>query len=143
MPDALTLDEADRTRSAVIRALTASAAGIAASGLALRNREIAVAPPGGTLSAHRLAMVVLLALVAAGYLALRSDRGGPGRLRVAAAWIGFLAIPLGLAHGWWVDPAPAAIAPFWVAALGLGALAFPRGGPVLGGGPDDHGRGTR
>lgn len=124
--------ELERTRTGVVNTLIAAAAGVAVSGYVLRGREILEAPPGGTLRAHRLAMLVLLGLVAVSYATLRADRSGRGRLRVIAAAVGALAVPLGLAHGWWVDPAPAALAPFWVAALGLGALAFPRGNAVAG-----------
>ncbi|WP_435018333.1 hypothetical protein TA3x_000298 [Tundrisphaera sp. TA3] len=117
--------EIDRTRSAVLNILVAASAGIAASGWLLRDREITEAPPGGTLQAHRLAMLLLLGLVAIAYATLRA---GPGKFRVIAAAVAALAVPLGLAHGWYVDPALPTIAPFWVAALGLGALAYPRGG---------------
>ena len=130
-------DEFDRTRSGVVNVLVAVAAGVAASGWLLRDREIVAAPAGGTLQAHRVAMAVLIGLVAVGYATLRADSGRSGRFRVAAAAVGAMAVPLGLAHGWLVDPSLQAIAPFWVAALGLGGLAFPRrGGAML---EDDEG----
>ena len=119
--------ETVRARSAVVNVLVAVAAGIAASGGLLRGREIVDAPPGGTVLAHRVAMATLLGLVAVGYATLRVGSGRSARFRIATAIVGALAVPLGLAHGWWVDPAPGAIAPFWVAALGLGCLAYPRG----------------
>src|SRR3954454_2252200 len=107
MPDPDTPDivsEIDRTRSAVVNVLVAVAAGIAASGWLLRGREIIQAPPGGTDRAHQVAMTALLGLVAIGYATLRigSGRTGEGRSRVAVAIVGALAIPLGLAHGWYV-----------------------------------------
>lgn len=132
----------DRARSAVLNVLVAAAAGIAASGWLLRSREIAEAPPGGTVPAHRLAMTLLVGLVAIGYATIRigSGRADEGRFRVAAAIVGAMAIPLGLAHGWFVDPALRSIAPFWVAALGIGALAFPRGGRMSDPSDDERAR---
>ena len=49
-----------------------------------------------------------------------------------SAWLGVIAgffagSVVGFAHGWLVDPRLEALAPFWVAALGLGFLALPRG----------------
>ena len=41
--------------------------------------------------------------------------------------IGALAAPLGLIHGWLISPRLEAILPFWVVALVLGILAYPRG----------------
>ncbi|MDG3003152.1 hypothetical protein [Paludisphaera mucosa] len=46
--------------------------------------------------------------------------------RVAAVAIGWAAFPLGLAHGLLFDPNLQAVAPFWLAAMVLGKLAYPR-----------------
>lgn len=48
------------------------------------------------------------------------------RSRVATAVAGWLALPLGLGYGLTVDPTLAGMAPFWVAAMLLGATALPR-----------------
>ena len=46
---------------------------------------------------------------------------------VVPAVVGALAAPLGLVHGWLISPRLEAILPFWVVALLLGILAYPRG----------------
>jgi len=62
--------------------------------------------------------------------ALRDPIARAGRFtrsRVTASAVAALAIPLGFAYGWFADPRLEALAPFWVAALGMGFLAIPRG----------------
>ncbi len=129
----------DRTRSAVLNVLVAIGAGIAASGWALGQHEPDAVLPWSPVTTGRASMVALVGLVALSYATLRISSGrealkDPGRRasrffrgRVAAAIVGGLAVPLGFAHGWFVDPRLEALAPFWVAALGLGFLALPRG----------------
>ncbi len=128
-----------RTRSAVLNVLVATGAGIAVSGWILGRHEPTGAPPWGPERAGRAILAALLVLVVVAYGALRNGSGraalrDPGRrasrffrARVAAATVAGLAVPLGFARGWLVDPRLEALAPFWVAALGLGFLALPRG----------------
>ena len=46
---------------------------------------------------------------------------------ILPALVGALAALMGLAQGWLVSPRLAAVLPFWVTALLLGVLAYPRG----------------
>ena len=130
-----------RTRSAVLNVLVFIGAGIAVSGWGLGRHKVGEAPPWGfglTLT-HRGAMVGLIGLIAPAYLILRVGSGREAlrdptrrasrflRARVAAAIVGASAIPLGFVAGWVNDPRLEALAPFWIAALGLGFLALPRG----------------
>lgn len=129
----------ERTRSAVLNVLVVVGAGIAASGWVLGRHEPDAALPWGAIRTGRALMAALAVLGAASYLTLRVVTGremlrDPARRasrffrgRVASAVIAALAIPLGFAHGWLVDPNLKALAPYWVAALGLGFLALPRG----------------
>jgi hypothetical protein len=149
MPDRPTVPDPDRdpptvaclerTRSAVLNVLVVVGAGIAASGWVLGHHDPVAALPWGTAKTRQVALAVLVGLVALAFATLRVIAGReslrpPGhrasrffRGRVAAASIAALAIPLGFAYGWFVDPRLEALAPFWVAALGLGFLALPRG----------------
>lgn len=126
-----------RTRSAVLNVLVAISAGIAASGLALRGRERgALLWP--ELNAQRVAHGLLLVLIAASVIirralasrtALRPPETRARRFywaHVASAAVGALAIPLGYAYAWAARPRLDAIGAFWVAALALALLAFPR-----------------
>ena len=129
----------ERTRSAVLNVLVFVGAGIAASGWALGRHDPNAAPPWGPLATRRASMVALVALIALSYLILRVGSGREAlrdpsrrasrffRARVAAASVAALAIPLGFAQGWFVDPRLESLAPYWVAALGLGFLSLPRG----------------
>ncbi len=127
----------DRTRSAVLNVMVVAAAGIAVSGLVLRRRDRgALAWPLD--DTRRLAYSLLLVIVTASIalrrgLGRRSALNDPSRrctrffrAHVLAVTVGALAVPLGLAHGIAAEPSLQAVAPFWVAALALGALAFPR-----------------
>ena len=143
-PDGLGRDPAtvaclDRTRSAVLNVLVAVGSGIAASGMILGRHDATGPLPWGALKTQRAALAALIGLVALAYMilrigsnreALRDPGGRAGRFtrsRVAASVVAGLAVPLGFAYGWFADPRLEALAPFWVAALGLGFLALPRG----------------
>lgn len=80
----------------------------------------------------------LIAVLVAGLSTLRIF-GGRGSLtaprsrafryftsRVGAAVVGWMALPLGLAYGLAIEPSLNAVAPFWIAAMVVGTLAFPR-----------------
>ena len=56
---------------------------------------------------------------------LRGQRFYLGHILPAA--VGALAAPLGLVHGWLISPRLETILPFWVVAVLLGMLAYPRG----------------
>ena len=128
-----------RTRSAVLNVLVGVGAAIAASGWVLGRHDPDMALPWGSLKTRRAFMIALGALIALSYLVLRLVAGreslrGPStrasrffKGRVAAASVAALSVPLGFAHGWFLDPRLEALAPYWVAALGLGFLALPRG----------------
>ena len=129
----------DRTRSAVLNVLVVVGAGIAASGWALGHHEPDAVLPWGLVKTRQASMAALVVLVALSYAIFRVGSGRESlrdptrrasrffRGRLAAAIVGGLAVPLGFAHGWLVDPRLESLAPFWVAALGLGFLALPRG----------------
>jgi hypothetical protein len=84
------------------------------------------------------AYAALIVLIASGYmmrrllssrLALRDPRERASRFfrgHLATAAIGALAVPLGLGYAYATEPRLQGVAPFWIAALGLGALAWPR-----------------
>lgn len=128
-----------RTRSAVFNVLLAIGFGISASGLLLGRHEAGKPPMADWPVTTRGAMVGLLGLIAAAYLILRVGSGREAlrdparraarffRARVATAVVAALAIPLGFVAGWINDPRPEVLVPYWVAALGLGFLAVPRG----------------
>jgi hypothetical protein len=127
----------ERTRSAVLNVLVASGVGIAASGLLLRWRD-GWAVFTATDVQRRGLMAALFVVTVMSYasrriLVSRSGFGEPAdrpsrlyQAHLTAALIAALAVPLGLAYGWFVRPRLDAVAPFWVAALALGFLALPR-----------------
>ncbi len=126
-----------RTRMAVLNVLIGVGLTIALSGWILRGREEA-GPLAKTGRLHDVLMVALIMLAVASYLVRRTARRSAaasdlvGRRRwfyrshVVAATIAALAAPLGLLYGFWIDPRLEAIIPFWVVALSMGLLAFPR-----------------
>jgi hypothetical protein len=128
-----------RTRSAVLNVLVLVGAGIAASGWVLGRHDPDAVLPWGLERTQRAFMAGLLVLGGFAYVLLRVGSGRealrePARraskffkARVGAAALAGLAVPLGFAYGWLIDPRLQALAPFWVAALGLGFLALPRG----------------
>jgi hypothetical protein len=127
----------ERARSAVLNILVVDGIGIAASGLLLRWRDRGALFRASD-GARRAMLGGLLALALASYLtrrvmtrrsALRDPAHRAARFfraHVASAALGGLAVPLGLAYGWTVQPRLDAVAPFWVAAIALGFLALPR-----------------
>jgi len=112
---------------------------IAASGLILGRHDPDTPLPWGFRETRQALLTALGVVSALSYLVLRVVAGrdrlrDPSRResrffrgRVASASLAALAVPLGFAHGWFLDPDLKALAPFWVAALGLGFLALPRG----------------
>jgi hypothetical protein len=127
----------ERTRSAVLNVLVVVGLGIAASGLLLRWRDRWALVRGPEWLRQAL-LGALLAVVVVSYAtrrrltgrevlrdpAARCARFHRGHLLAAVA--AALAIPLGLAYGWFIRPRIDAVAPFWIAALALGLLALPR-----------------
>ena len=128
-----------QTRSAVLNVLLAIGFGISTSGLLLGRHEVGEPPMADWPVSPRGAMAGLLGLIAGAYLILRVGSGRDAlrdphrratrffRSRLASAVVGALAIPLGFVAGWVNDPRPEVLAPYWIAALGLGFLAIPRG----------------
>jgi hypothetical protein len=127
----------NRTRSGVLNVLVASGIGIATSSLLLRWRD-GWAVSSATVGQRRMLLGGLFILTVMSYasrriLVVRSRLGeAAGRANrlywahITAAVIASLAVPLGLAYGWFVRPRLDAVAPFWIAALALGFLAMPR-----------------
>ena len=127
----------ERTRAAVLNVLVASAIAVAVSSLLLRWRDgWALFHAPASLRRGLLASLFILTMV--GYAARRvliyqTRFGDPAtrpsrflKAHVVAAVIGSLAVPLGVAYGWFVRPRLDAVAPFWVVAFALGFLALPR-----------------
>jgi hypothetical protein len=126
-----------RTRSTVLNILVVVGIGIAVSGLLLRGRDrwMASQVPAPV---RRGLLGGLLAITLVSYssrrvMSSRSALADPAqrfprfvRAHVLSASIGALAIPLGLLYGWVVRARLEDVAPFWVAGLALGLLAFPR-----------------
>jgi len=130
-------DWLDKTRSTVLNLVVAAGFGIAFSGGLLRWRDRWAVSRAPASVGYGLT-VTLIALGISSYL-VRRTLSGRGALRdpetrgarlfrghVASAALAVLAVPLGLAYGWFVRPRLDAVAPFWVVALALGLLAFPR-----------------
>ncbi|MGC8643216.1 MAG: hypothetical protein ACP5XB_25425 [Isosphaeraceae bacterium] len=127
-----------RTRSSVLNVLVGVGVVVAVSGLVLRGRT------GGALEGAQkvLSQAMLMGLFGIFVVStiVRRVLGRRSRLRdprlrgwrflvghVVPAAIGALAAPLGLVHGWLVSPGLEAILPFWVVAVLLGIVAYPRG----------------
>ena len=139
-PDLLAPAEAaclERTRSAVLNVLVVDGLSILASALVLRGAgpvSIGIEPG----SIHKGLFGALFVVFAVGVLVLRTlgsrDRlAEPAtrasrffRAHLAAAAVGWVAMPLGLIFGLTVEASLRGIAPFWLAAMILGKLAYPR-----------------
>ena len=127
----------ERTRSSVLNILLTVGLGIAISGFVLRRRDqFALFRAGDRV---REGLMAGLFGIVIGSVFVRRLLASGSRLRdeatrcrrfylahVLAAGIGALAIPLGLVYGWLVEPRLRAVAPFWVAGLALGFIAYPR-----------------
>ena len=133
----------DRTRSTVLNVLVVVGAGIAVSGWLLGRMDRG-AMLWNPVTAWRIAAGVLVALFAASWLLIRVGSGRASlhdpasratrftRAHILAAIIGGLAVPLGFAYGWAIQPKIEAVSPFWVVALASGFLALPRGHELTG-----------
>ena len=136
--DPFAVDCLQRTRASVLNVLLVVGVVVALSGILLRGR------PAGALqaAAPRLNDMMLgsLILIFVASTLLRRALGRRARLNdptlrgkrffwghVLPAIVGALAAPLGLVHGWLLSPRLETIIPFWVTALLLGVLAYPRG----------------
>lgn len=127
----------ERTRSTVLNVLVAVGVGIAISGLVLRGRE-SVMTFQAPAAVRRGLIGSLLVVFTVSYasrriLGSRTALADPAqrdarfyRAHVVSAAIGALAIPLGFVYGWVVRHRLEDVGPFWIAALALGILAFPR-----------------
>jgi hypothetical protein len=132
-----------RTRSAVLNVLVVDGCGIAVSGLVL-GRHLWGIGPWDPDAARHWAHLGLIGLTVVSFL-LRRTLGSRAALHdpslraprfywahVMAAVVGTLALPLGFAYGWLIRPVPQEIVPFWVVALTLGVLSFPREDEITG-----------
>jgi hypothetical protein len=127
----------ERTRSAVLNVLTVAGIGIAVTGFILRGRTRGAWGQGAGRLGSFL-MMALFAIVVASYvvrrmIGSRAALADPSRrakrfhrAHVASALVAAVAVPVGFVHGWFVRPRLDAVAPYWIAAVGLGLLAFPR-----------------
>ncbi|MFO0888184.1 MAG: hypothetical protein U0790_03445 [Isosphaeraceae bacterium] len=126
------------TRSGVLNVLVAVGLTVALTGALLRSKAPPL--PGDAPGRPGGALLASLLLVFAASTVLRRWLGGRARLRepssrgsrfywahVLPALVGAIAAPLGLAHGLLISPGLESILPFWVTALVLGLLAYPRG----------------
>jgi hypothetical protein len=126
----------DRTRSWVLNVLVIDGLSILGSALILRG----VGPIAVDVDPESLRRTLLgtLFLIFAGAMMALRRLGSRERLaepstrasrffgsHVGAAAIGWLALPAGLAYGLTVDPNLGGVAPFWLAAMVLGKLAYP------------------
>lgn len=133
----------ERTRAAVLNALVVDGLGIAASGLILRGRRPGIAPlsPADAARWAHLALLVVLMLGTVVRLIGVAPPDGPRGRRfywshALSAWIGTLALPIGLVYGWYFGHRLIDVGPAWVVALVLGLLALPRPDPPPP--PPDH-----
>jgi hypothetical protein len=131
------------TRSSVLNVLVGVGAIVALTGFLLRRLQAGVPIPLPDYLKQAL-YVGLMAIFLASIIT-RRWLGRRARLRepssrcnrfywghVIPAIIGAIAAPLGLVYGWLVSPQLEAILPFWMAALVLGVLSYPRGGELDG-----------
>ena len=132
--DPASLECLKKTRSGVLNVLVGVGVVVAISGMA------AAGPRGGrrARSFTNFMYLGLIMIFAASTIARRSmgrrswlrDPSSRGarffRAHLVAAVIGALAAPLGFVFGWLASPRLEAILPFWLTALVLGILAYPR-----------------
>lgn len=136
--DLASLECLHRTRSGVLNVLVGVGAVVAVSGLVLRRRTGGALPAPQTIPSQAMLMGLFCVFVVS--TSVRRVLGRRSRLRnpqlrcrrfvlghIIPAVIGALAAPLGLVHGWLVSPRLEAILPFWVVAVLLCVLAYPRG----------------
>jgi hypothetical protein len=133
--DPASLECLRKTRSCVLNVLVGVGVVVALSGMLLRGRVEGGVSRGFT----HIMYLGLILIFAASTIARRSlgrrswlrDPSSRGarffRAHVVAAVIGALAAPLGFAFGWMGSPRLETILPFWITALVLGILAYPRG----------------
>ncbi|WP_165245666.1 hypothetical protein [Paludisphaera soli] len=125
-----------RTRSWVLNVLVVDGLSILGSALVIRG----IGPIAVDADPESLRKILLggLFVVFAGAMIVLRRLGGRERLaepstrasrffasHVGAAAIGWLALPAGLAYGLAIDPNLGGVAPFWLAAMVLGKLAYP------------------
>ena len=137
-----------RTRSGVLNVLMGVGVVVALSGLILRSRPAGALAGNPTWLSQAMLMVLFGVFVVSTVLRrvlgrrtrLRDPRSarpavprGPRRARLR----GSDCRALGLAHGWLVSPRLEAVIPFWVVALLLGILAYPRARELEGFGQAD------
>jgi hypothetical protein len=136
--DLASLECLKRTRSSVLNVLIGVGAVVAVSGLVLRGRTEGALNGSQKVLSQAMLMGLFGIFVASTFV--RRVLGRRSRLRdprlrgsrfivghVVPAVLGALAAPLGLVHGWLVSPRLEAIFPFWLVAVLLAILAYPRG----------------
>ena len=128
----------EKTRSTVLNVLVVVGAMIAVSGWVLGRMDRG-AELWDPVVAWRVASLVLGGLFLASWMLVRVGSGRAAlqdpscrarkftRAHIGAAVVGGLAVPLGFAYGWAIQPKIEAVSPFWVVALASGFLALPRG----------------
>jgi hypothetical protein len=133
--DPASLDCLKKTRSGVLNVLVGVGVVVALSGMLLRGRVEGDVPKGFSHIMYLgLILIFAASTIARRSLGRRSRLSDPSSRcarffqgHVMAAVIGALAAPLGLVFGWLGSPRLEAILPFWITALVLGILAYPRG----------------
>ncbi len=133
--DPASFDCLKKTRSGVLNVLVGVGVVVALSGLLLRGRDEGGVPRGfshmmygGLILIFAASTIARRSLGRRSWLRDPSSRGARFfRGHIVAAGIGALAAPMGLVFGWLGSPRLEAILPFWITALVLGILAYPRG----------------
>lgn len=136
--DAAASECLNRTRSGVLNVLVGVGLVVAVSGFVLRGRVAGSLSP--VPERVNRGLFLGLGLIFALSTILRRVLGSRSRLRdpltraarfyrghVVPALVGAGAAVLGFAYGWLVSPRLEAVLPFWLAALVLGVLSYPRG----------------